>query len=164
MRKLFAFTGTIVVALVAPATVGAAAKVYVGEFETSGEVQFKVKKTDHGKKIKEFDWFEFPLNCQGTPKTSTNGLSFAPKVRNNRFEAVATAIGDGLDAKLKVTGTLKGSGKAKGTLEIDGDKVPVNEAPSPDKCSSPRTSWTASVVNRAARSSAPTHSPWVTPR
>ena len=139
MRKLFALTGAIVVALVAPATVGAAAKVYVGEFETSGEVQFKVKKTNDGKKIKEFDWFQFPLDCQGTPNTSTNGLSFAPKVKNNKFEAVGIADSNGLDAKLKVTGTLKGSGQAKGTLEIDGKKVPVDNEPSPDKCSSSKT-------------------------
>lgn len=164
MRKLFALTGMIVVALIAPATVGAATKVYVGQFETSGEVQFKVVKTNNGKKIKDFNWFQFPLNCEGDPNTSTNGLSFAPKVQNSKFEAVAIADDNGLDAKLKVTGTLKGSGKARGTLEIDGRKVPVDNDPSPDKCSSPKTSWTASVVNRAAKPSARSHSPWATPR
>jgi ABC-type sugar transport system substrate-binding protein len=165
MKRFAALAGVLVVGLVAPATVGAAAKTYVGVFESSGELGFKVKKTEHGKKIKEFDWFQFPLQCQSGPRTTTNGLSFAPKVRDRRFEAVAIVGNQGNPkAELRLTGKLKSGGSAEGTLKIEGRDVPLDPEPTSDKCSSPKTSWTASVVNRAARSSAPTHSPWVTPR
>jgi len=144
MRKLLALAGVTAVALVAPATVGAAGKKYQGLFEAGGTNSFTLKKTDNGKKVVNYEWVSFPLSCDGGPATSTNGLSFGVRVRNDKFEATATPSSEE-KSKLTLKGEFVGANSAKGTMRIEGSKVPVDGG-GRDRCDSGKVAWTASKL------------------
>ena len=148
MRKQLALAGVCVVGLVAPTTVGAATKSYNGTFEPGGTLSFKVKNTNNGKKVKAFTFVGFPVQCNSGPETTSGNLSFAPKVKDKKFEADAI-LGNPSNpqARLTLLGKLKGGGEAEGTMKVKGSKVPIDPSGS-GNCSSPKTDWTASVDNR----------------
>ena len=144
MRKLLALAGVSAVslcALAAPTFAGAAGKKYEGAFETGGTNSFTLKKTNNGKKVMNYDWALFSLDCDGGPKTSTNGLSFGVKVKNDKFEAVATpSTAD--KVKLTLKGEFTDGSSAEGTMRIEGSKVPVDGG-GKDSCDSGKVAWTA---------------------
>lgn len=144
MRKLAFFAGVAAIALGAP-TAGAAGKSYDGTFEPGGTLAFKLEKTKTGKKIFNYRFKSFPLQCSGGPNTTSGNLTFAVRVKNNKFSTVAVAGNDPQNpaAKLSLAGTLKPNGNAKGTMKIEGSKVDVDSGRR-SACSSPRTDWSAS--------------------
>jgi hypothetical protein len=147
MRKLLALAGVSAVALgalTAPAFAGVAGKTYEGAFENGGTNSFTLKKTNNGKKVMKYEWALFSMDCDGGPQTSTNGLSFGVKVKNDKFEAVATpSTAD--KVKLTLKGEFTGGGSAEGTMRIEGSKVPVDGG-GKDSCDSGKVLWTAEKV------------------
>ncbi|MGZ8328784.1 MAG: hypothetical protein ACXWUV_14890, partial [Allosphingosinicella sp.] len=90
MKRLTAIAAVFALGLIAPTTVGAAAKEYNGTFESSGTVDFKLKKSNKGKKkIIDFAFHGFPVHCDGGPNSTSGILKFKVKVEKNKFEADA---------------------------------------------------------------------------
>ncbi len=149
MRKLLALAGVSIAALSMPAAVDAATKNYGGGFDPSGNLEFKLEKTNHGKKIKGFKFFALPIQCDSGPNTVSGKITFDIKVEDNKFEAVAKSDNPDSEAKLILDGKLKGGGNAKGTLKVKGDNVNVDNPVKrgSDSCASPKTEWTASTDN-----------------
>jgi hypothetical protein len=132
------------VALVLPAVAGAGQDKtrYLGSFESSGTLQFVVKKTDRGKKVFNFRWTDFPLDCKGGEDTSSNGLTFGVRVRNGRFETQAVDNPDNPGSRLFLEGRLEGV-SASGTMRLRGKRVPV-DGPGRKECDSGTVDWSAS--------------------
>ena len=148
MKKFLTLAGVSAVALIAPATVGAATKSYNGTFVPGGTLSFDLKKTNKGKKILDYTFFGFPVQCKSGPETTSGHLNFAVKVKHNRFEANAQSNEPGAESKLTLIGKLKNGGQAEGTLKVQGKDVKIDDPPGARKnCSSPKTAWTASTVN-----------------
>ncbi len=146
MRKLIALMALSIAVLIAPAAVGAAKKTYGGAFESSGELQFDLKKANKGKKILDFTFAGFPVQCDSGSQTTSGHLTFAIKVKNNKFEADAISTNPGSESKLNLTGKLKNGGQAEGTLKVHGANVLIDNPPNTrDNCTSPKTDWTAST-------------------
>ena len=146
MRKLIAFAAVIAVALAAPTAVGAGQgkTKYFGQFESSGDLSFVVKKTEKGKKVFNYKWEGFPLDCQGIPETSSSNLSFSVKVENKKFETQAVDDPQDPGALLKLKGELNGKTEANGTMSIEGKNVPVDSGGN-KKCDSGKVDWTAAT-------------------
>jgi hypothetical protein len=149
MRKVLALAGVSAVALLAPATVDAATKNYGGGFDPSGNLEFKLEKTKHSKKVKGFKFFALPVQCDSGPNTVSGKITFAIKVKRKKFEAVATSDNPDSEAKLSLYGKFTGGGNAKGTLKVKGENVNVDNPVrrGSDTCASPKTNWTASTDN-----------------
>jgi hypothetical protein len=131
----------VAVALLAPASAGAAGKKFQGAFANGGTNSFTLKKTKHGKKVFNFEWVGFSLACDGGPATSSDGLTFSVRVRNQKFEAVATP-GDPKKAKLTLAGKFTSKVTAEGTMRIEGSRVPLDGG-GRDRCDSGKVAWTA---------------------
>ena len=143
MKKIATFAVAGAVAF-APAIADAGGRSYDGTFETGGELHFKVVKSDNGKKVINYRFERFALNCEGGPNTTTDGLSFSVRVRDNKFSTRAVLGNpDNPRATLNLQGKLLPNG-AEGTMKIEGRKVPTDTGPNSDACSSPKTAWTAS--------------------
>ena len=144
MRKLVALAGAIAVALSAPTAVGAGQgkTKYFGEFVPAGDLSFVVKKTENGKRVFNYKWAGFPLDCRGTPETSSSNLNFSVKVENKRFETQAVDDQQDPGALLKLKGELNGQSSANGTMSIEGRNVPVDSG-GKKKCDSGKVDWTA---------------------
>jgi hypothetical protein len=147
MRKLIAFAAVVAVALGAPAAIGAGQgkKKYFGGFESSGALSFVVKKTEGGKRVFNFKWEDFPLDCKGTPETSSSNLSFSVKVENKKFETRAVDNQQDPGALLKLKGQLVGKSAANGSMSIEGKDVPVDSG-GKKSCESGKVGWGASTT------------------
>jgi hypothetical protein len=147
MRKLIAIAAVSAVALAAPGSAGAGQdkKKYVGGFEPTGDMSFVLKKANNGKKIFNFKWVGFPLDCRGTPETSSSKLLFAVEVENREFKTRAVDDENDPGALLKLKGELKGMTLAEGTMSIEGKNVPVDGG-GRKKCDSGILDWTASTL------------------
>ncbi len=148
MRKLIAVVAVSAVALTVPGSAGAGqgkAK-YFGGFEGTGDLSFVVKKSKNGKKVFNFKWVGFPLDCQGAPETSSNKLSFSVKIEKNKFRTQAVDNQDKPGALLKLKGKLKGKSLANGSMRIEGKRVPVDSGGTA-KCDSGKVGWTASTLD-----------------
>ena len=146
MKKLVAFAAVVAVALAAPTAVGAGQgkTKYLGQFESSGDLSFVVKKTKNGKKVFNYKWEGFPLDCRGTPETSSSNLTFSVKVKNKKFETQAVDDQQNPGALLKLKGELNGKTEANGTMSIEGKNVPVDSG-GRKKCDSGKVGWTAAA-------------------
>jgi hypothetical protein len=147
MRKLIAIAAVSAVALSVPGSAGAGQgkTKYFGAFQPTGELSFVLKKANNGKKIFNFKWAGFPLDCQGTPRTSSDKLSFAVRVKDRQFQTRAVDDENDPGALLKLKGELRGKTLADGTMSIEGNKVPVDDG-GRRKCDSGTVSWTASTL------------------
>lgn len=146
MKKLLALAGVSVFVLVAPAAVGAASKTYQGTFDPGGQLQFKLKPTNHGKKVVKYTFLGFPVQCDGGPETTSGFFTFGVKVKNKKFEAQAQSTNPGSESKVVLTGKFKRGGKAKGTMKVSGEHVGIDDPPGTrDNCTSPKTDWTANT-------------------
>jgi hypothetical protein len=146
MRKLIAIVAVSAVALAVPGSAGAGQgkSKYTGGFVPTGDLSFVVKKAKNGKKVFNFKWAEFPLDCQGTPETSSNKLSFSVRVKDKKFSAQAVDNQDNPGALLKLKGQFTGKTLADGTMSIEGKKVPVDSG-GRKKCDSGQVSWSATT-------------------
>ena len=143
MKKIamFAVVGAVTLA---PAVASAGGRSYDGAFATGGELHFKVVKSQDGKKVINYRFERFVLNCEGGPNTTTGDLSFSVRVRDNKFSTRAVLGNPNSPrATLNLQGKLNPNG-AEGTMKIEGRKVPTDTGPNSDACSSPKTAWTAS--------------------
>ena len=131
----------VLVALAAPTIGSAAGKKFQGVFATGGTNTFTLKKTKNGKKIFNYEWVGFALVCDGGPRTSSNGISFKIAVRKHKFEAVASPS-DPKQAKLSIAGKFTSKTTAKGTMRLQGTKVPVDQG-GKDRCDSGKVAWNA---------------------
>lgn len=149
MRKGLAVAAVAAVALAAPGSAGAGQgkKKYSGVFESGGTMSFVVKKTASGKKVFNFNWQNFPLNCNGTLETSSDGLSFAVRVKDQQFRTRAADVDaqGNVDALLRLKGQLEGRVKASGTMSIEGRDVRVDGG-GRKKCDSGRVNWEATTL------------------
>lgn len=129
-----------------PASVGAATKEYTGTIDGGGTVNFKIKKTKNGSKVKDFQFATFPVDCTGGPNTASGHVTFSPKVKHKKFEIHAVAGNpQNPDARLDITGKLTSGGNAEGTIKVDGSNLEVDTPPdSHDNCTSEKADWTAS--------------------
>jgi hypothetical protein len=147
VKRFTAIAAVCAVGLVAPATVGAATKEYTGTIAGGGSVGFKIKSGQNGSKVKGFGFATFPVGCTGGPNTASGHVTFAPKVKNRKFEIHAVA-GDPNhpDARLDVTGKLKSGGNVEGTIKVEGKNLEVDNPPdSHANCESEKADWTAST-------------------
>ncbi|MDQ3729379.1 MAG: hypothetical protein M3355_07280 [Actinomycetota bacterium] len=142
MKKIAMFAVVGAVAL-APAVASAGGRSYDGAFDTGGELHFKVVKSQDGKKVINYRFERFAVNCEGRSNTTTGDLSFSVRVQNNKFDTRAI-LGDPGNPKatLNLHGKLLPNG-AEGTMKIEGRKVRTDTGPN-TACSSPKTGWTAS--------------------
>ena len=147
MRKLIAMAAVSAVALAAPGSAGAGQDrtKYVGAFEPTGSVSFVVKKTNNGKKVFNFEWAGFPLDCRGTPETSSDGLTFAVPVKQGEFKTSAADTDNrgNVDALLKLGGEFASRTSASGTMRIEGKEVRIDGG-GRKNCDSGRVDWVAS--------------------
>jgi len=147
MRKLIAIAAVSAVALAVPGSAGAGQEKtkYLGSFEPTGDMSFVLKKANNGKKIFNFKWVGFPLDCRGTPETSSSRLLFAVEVENKEFKTRAVDNEDNPGALLKLKGELQGRTLADGTMSIEGRNVPVDGG-GRKKCDSGTLDWSASTL------------------
>lgn len=144
MKKFAVAVLSAALMLSAPAAVGAGKKkAFAGSFKPAGTLQFDLKKTKKGKRVVNFEWDAFPLECDGGPKTSSGNLTFKVKVKKKEFSATAVPNADPKAAKLSLKGEFKGKRNAEGTMRLRGDKVPTDTTP--DRCDS-KHPWKASVI------------------
>lgn len=142
MKRTTALVIVLAITLFTPQALGAAKRSYAGEFATSGTLAFDVKKSKRGKKVVEFRFKRFPLDCERGPNTVSGGLTFAVDVKRRKFETVALENPDNPKAKLKLDGRLQGRTAAKGSMSVEGRKVLVTQGKR-DRCSSGDVPWTA---------------------
>ncbi len=128
MRKQLALAGVCVVGLVAPTTVGAATKSYNGTFEPGGTLSFKVKNTNNGKKVKAFTFVGFPVQCNSGPETTSGNLSFAPKVKDKKFEADAI-LGNPSNPQARLTLVWEAQGRRRGRGHDEGERFESSDRP-----------------------------------
>ena len=164
--KLAALTALAVTAVAAPSAQAAERK-YEGAFVPSGTLSFVVKKSGDGKKVVNYRWDDFPLDCRGGDEKSSSFLEFSIRVRRGKFSTVAVDNPDNPGARLQLEGRLIGRNNAKGTMRLEGRRVPV-DGPGRENCDSGRLNWTAArVASRAGaelRSSSRERSLWERPR
>jgi hypothetical protein len=129
-------------ALLAPGAAMAKKIHYRGKIKPSGTLQFDLLKKNHKTSIVHFKWKSMPIDCKAGANTSTGNLTYRVKVKHHQFDTTARANGQGTNAKAHITGKLDGR-HAKGTISISGKKVPVDNPPSPDKCSTGKLRWKA---------------------
>ena len=129
------------IALVTATPASAGGKRYEGAFATGGTNSFTLKKTRNGKKVFNYQWDGFSLSCDGGPRTSSNGLSFAVRVQNRKFEAVASPSTTDR-ARLSIKGRFVGRSSAEGTMRMEGSRVPVDGG-GKDRCDSGKVPWIA---------------------
>ena len=143
MKKIAMFAVVGAVAF-APSIASAGGRSYDGSFATGGELHFKVVKSKDGKKVINYRFEGFALRCEEGPNTTTDSLNFSVRVKDNEFGTRAILGNpDNPQATLRLKGKLLPNG-AKGTMKIEGRKVPTDTGPNSDACTSPRTAWTAS--------------------
>jgi hypothetical protein len=148
MRKLLALAGVTAVALVAPATVGAATKVYEGTVTPGGTVKFKLKTTENGKKVAGFRFSGVPAVCTSGAETVSGRITFADRVENNRFQFRAVA---GNPQNPQAAAIVKGEisrNSAEGTIRVHGRKVLVDPPANGQRseCETGTLDWTAEKV------------------
>ncbi len=143
MRKLIAVVGVVSVAFAATTAVGGLNRsMYRGDFEETGRMSFTLERFQNGKRVINFSWKQFPLDCQGRARTSSGHLEFSQKVERRRFSAEAVDDADDPGSRLSMAGRLVGQRNAQGTLRIRGKEVPLDNG-SVRNCESGTVGWTA---------------------
>lgn len=143
MKKYAIASLATVVALVLPATVGAAAKTYSGTVEPGGTIQFKVKKTNNGKKVKPTLFLNVPADCTSGDETVSGNVPVPGKVQGGEFQI--NAVVTGFDSKLKITGEINGD-SADGTIRVHGSEVLANGESERQQCDTGTVDWSAEKV------------------
>ena len=134
---------SVILALVFPATSGAAVRSYHGAVDQGGTVSFKAK-FKHGKPVQiigstdppyGFAYTGIPMNCNEGSFAINGHLTFPLAVHDNRFLGTAS-----LDAaKTTVHGRFRNHGKrVRGTFRLGGDLYP-----NPTGCHTGLDTWHA---------------------
>jgi hypothetical protein len=136
LRK-FLVPAVLAAALVVPAQAAAKTKHYTGTVAPSGTISFKVTQKRHSKKkrVSAFSFAGIPVTCAEGPKTTHGFVSFPVKLRNGKFNIIATSSVTG--ATLEVHGNLPA-----GTLHVAGN-VPIDPSGQGTNCDSGVLNWTA---------------------
>ncbi len=124
-----------------PATAGTAK--YKGDIDPSGRLAFSVEKAAGKVKVDKLNWSVLPVDCNGTPGTTSGGLSFRVPVKQGSFHAAAV-LGDpdNPEAKADIRGKLTAKA-ASGTISVSGTKTPLDTGKD-SNCRSGSLDWTAS--------------------
>jgi hypothetical protein len=154
-RRLGTLSALIVVAVLAVAAVAVAksdpwAAKYKGTGATGGTIKFHTETLVGKHKIFGLQFLKIPVTCtdnSGDPPTDTSDgqVNTLIKVKGKKFHYKANASSPSLKSTLVFDGKLThGRSKAKGTIHIYGDLVPVNNSTTISRpCDSGVLNWTA---------------------
>jgi hypothetical protein len=121
---------------------------YNGGPDSGGVVKFGTETLNGHHVVFGLKLRRIPVACSGdggpAKETSNGDVSTQIKLNGKEIHYRATASNPGLDSTLTFDGTLThGRNKAKGTVRINGDLVPVNNSQTTARpCDSGVLSWT----------------------
>lgn len=150
MRRAAQLVAVLVVAaaLAAPSALARAKTKYEGAFAGGGTMSFVVTKKNKKKRVVNYRFRDFVVDCGGVPKLTSGNLTFRISIsKKGKFDTVAVSGNpSNPKSKLVLAGTAKGS-SANGTMKVSGSAVNVGgDPPERDDCTSAKTPWTAEKV------------------